>query len=670
MASIKWGILGTGSIAKQFAKALRSTEKGHLVAVGSRTSESAEKFASRNQGVAAHGSYEALLADPSVDAVYIANPHPGHAEWAIKTARAGKHILCEKPVSMNYAEAMAIVNAAEENGVFAMEAFMYRCHPQTKKLVELIRDGAIGDVRMIRASFGFEAPFDANSRLFSNALGGGGILDVGCYPVSMSRLVAGAASDLAFLDPVRVKALGELGETGIDQWAAATLQFENGIVAQTATAVSVWLDNTVTVFGSKGQLHMPAPWHPAQHGTAFGEVVLIPHGKEPESLKTDEKRNLYAIEAEVIADAIASGERQAAEMTWDDTLGNMATLDAWRAQIKLTYDAERPKAVTRTVHGGPLQMKRDGAMPYRSFGRVNKQISRLVMGCDNQVTMPHAAIMFDDFVERGGTCFDTAHFYGLGIMEKLLGQWMTNRDMRDDLVVIGKGAHSPNCFPQTVTPELTESLDRLQTDYVDVYFLHRDNLDVPVGEFVDAVNEHVAAGRIKAYGGSNWTAERIDEANAYAASKGLLGFEAVSNNFSLARMENPVWEGCIAASEDRYRTWLNDRDVALMCWSSQARGFFTDRAGPDKRDDPELVNAWYSDANFERRKRCYALAAQKGVESVHIALAYVLAQPFAPFALIGPRTIAETKSSFHALTVDLTAQEAAWLDLRAEAKAD
>ncbi len=667
MGSIKWGILGTGSIAKQFAKALQTTDKGTLAAVGSRSQESADKFAAHGDGTTPHGSYESLLNDPAVEAVYIANPHPGHAEWAIKTARAGKHVLCEKPIGMNHAEAMAIFNAAEENGVFAMEAFMYRCHPQTKKAIDLIRDGAIGDVRMIRASFGFEAPFDANSRLFSNALGGGGILDVGCYPVSMSRLVAGAVQGVPFLDPVRVKAVGELGETGVDQWTAATMQFENGIVAQVSTAVSVWLDNTVTVFGDKGQLHLPAPWHPAQHGKTFGEVVLTHHGKKPESMKVDETRNIYAVEAEVIADAIASGRQQTDEMSWNDTLGNMATLDAWRSQIRLTYDAERPKAVTRTVHGGPLKVVPVDPMPYRSFGKVNKQISRLVMGCDNQVTMPHAAVMFDDFVERGGNCFDTAHLYGEGIMEKLLGQWMTNRGIRDELVVIGKGAHSPNCFPQTVTPELIESLDRLQTDYVDVYFLHRDNLDVPVGEFVDAINEHVAAGRIKAYGGSNWTAERIDEANAYADSKGLLGFEAVSNNFSLARMENPVWPGCIAASEDAYRDWLTKNEIALMCWSSQARGFFTDRAGPDKKDDMELVNAWYSDANFERRKRCYELAGQKGVAPVHIALAYVLAQPFEPFALIGPRTIAETKSSFEALTVPLTEQEIGWLDLRAEA---
>lgn len=666
MQGINWGILGTGSIARQFASALKATDKGTLVAVGSRTLDSAEKFASHNEGAAAHGSYEALLADPSVEAVYIANPHPGHAEWAIKTARAGKHILCEKPLALNHADSMAIFEAAEANGVFAMEAFMYRCHPQTKKLVELISDGAIGEVRMIRASFGFDAPFDAESRLFSNALGGGGILDVGCYPVSMSRLIAGAADGVSFLDPALVKGLGELGETGIDRWAAATLQFENGIVSQVSTAVSVLLENDVTVFGSDGTIHVPSPWHPAQLGKTFGEVVLARHGQERESLKIDEARTIYVIEAETIADAIAAGQAEATEMSWADSLGNMKTLDAWRKQIRLTYESEKPRNATHTVHRGALSFKEKAPMVYGQITGVDKPISRLVMGCDNQETMPHAAVMFDDFVERGGNCFDTAHLYGGGIMERLLGAWMKHRGIRNELTIIGKGAHSPNCYPKTVTPELMETLDRLQTDYLDVYFLHRDNLDIPVGEFVDAINDHVKAGRIKSFGGSNWTAERIDEANAYAASKGLQGFQAVSNNFSLARMENPVWPGCIAASEDAYRAWLSQNDVALMCWSSQARGFFTDRAGPDKLEDPELTNAWYSDNNFERRRRCYQLAEEKKMEPVHIALAYVLAQPFAPFALIGPRTIAETKSSFRGLDVSLTDQECAWLDLRAE----
>src|SRR5690606_25708656 len=141
-----------------------------------------------------HDSYDALLANPEVQAVYISTPHPMHAQWAVRAARAGKHILCEKPLTMNYWSAMAVVEAARQNEVFLMEAFMYRCHPQTQKLAELIARGAIGEVKVIQATFSFGAGFDPNGRVYNNALGGGGLLDVGCYCTSMARMIAGAAT--------------------------------------------------------------------------------------------------------------------------------------------------------------------------------------------------------------------------------------------------------------------------------------------------------------------------------------------------------------------------------------------------------------------------------------------------------------------------------------------
>ncbi len=194
---LAWGIIGTGSIAGAFAEGLSHSATGKLIAVGSRSKESAAKFGGK-WGVppeACHASYEALLADDNVQAVYIATPHPLHAEWAIKAAEANKHILCEKPIGLNAYEAAAIIEAAIANDVFLMEAFMYRCAPQTAELIRLIRDERIiGDVRVIQGSFSFHAGYDEASRVLSNDLGGGGILDVGCYPVSMSRLIAGAAS--------------------------------------------------------------------------------------------------------------------------------------------------------------------------------------------------------------------------------------------------------------------------------------------------------------------------------------------------------------------------------------------------------------------------------------------------------------------------------------------
>jgi aryl-alcohol dehydrogenase-like predicted oxidoreductase len=305
-------------------------------------------------------------------------------------------------------------------------------------------------------------------------------------------------------------------------------------------------------------------------------------------------------------------------------------------------------------------------LPTGRIPGVDRDISRLVMGCDNQRTLSHATAMFDDFVARGGNAFDTAHHYADGLMERLLGQWIANRGIRDDVVIIGKGAHTPHCDPPSVTDQLFESLERLRTDHVDLYFLHRDNPDVPVGEFVDVLDEHVQAGRIGAFGGSNWTIARIEEANAYAAAHGKRGFAAVSNHFGLARALDVPWEGCEHVTGDADRQWFERTGTPLFPWSSQARGFFAGRAAPEDQSDPELVRCYYSDGNFERLARARALGEELGVAPTAIALAYVLAQPFPTFALIGPRSIEETRSSTDAATVQLTPEQVGWLDLRDE----
>ena len=192
MKEIRWGIIGTGRIAREYANALMEAQDNRLLAVASRRAEAAEAFALPYPNVTAQQTCQQLLDDPEVDAVYIATPHPQHAEWTIRALQSGKHVLCEKPLGINHSEVMAMVDAAAQSGRFLMEAFMYRCHPQTRRLLELVNDGAIGELRHIEASFGFHAPFDARSRLFANDLAGGGILDVGCYPMSAARLLAGA----------------------------------------------------------------------------------------------------------------------------------------------------------------------------------------------------------------------------------------------------------------------------------------------------------------------------------------------------------------------------------------------------------------------------------------------------------------------------------------------
>ena len=240
---------------------------------------------------------------------------------------------------------------------------------------------------------------------------------------------------------------------------------------------------------------------------------------------------------------------------------------------------------------------------------------------------------------------------------------MAQRGIRSQVAVIVKGAHTPFCTPEFLDEQLRISLDRLETDYADIYLMHRDNLKVPVGEFVDVINEHHYAGRIKAFGGSNWTLDRLQEAEAYATKKGLQKFNCVSNNFSLARMVTPVWGGCISATDPVFKKWMIESGISLLSWSSQARGFFTDRAHPDKKDDAEMVRCWYSDDNFLRRDRAIELARKKGVEPINIALAYVLGQPFSTFALVGPRQISETVSTCQGLSVTLTPEEINWLNL-------
>jgi len=545
-SKLAWGIIGTGRIAGVFAEGLAGSETGQLIGVGSRTQASADRFGDKFNVPRRYSSYEALLADDSVDAVYVSTPHPMHAEWAIKSAEAGKHILCEKPLALNHPEAMAVTEAALANDVFLMEAFMYRCHPQTAKLVALLRQGAIGEVRLIQASFSFQAHLDVKGRLFSQELGGGGILDVGCYCTSMARLIAGAAVGKDFEEPVELKATAHIGDLSrVDEYAVASLRFPGGILAQLATGVHLNLENVVRIFGSEGRIVVPDPWIP---GSSNGRTSILLHRggeQRPEEITIESERGLYSIEADTVAANIDNDNRQARppSMTWDDTLGNMRTLDRWRQSIGLLYDSERPDAQPLTVSKRPLAVRQDAKMEYGEVVGIDKPVARIVIGADNQGWMPHAAIMFDDYFERGGNCFDTAYIYGGGAPERLLGSWIKNRNVRDKVVIIGKGVHTPFDRPEYMAPQLAQTLDRLQTDYVDLYFAHRDNTEVPVDEWLDAFNQQLEAGRVRAFGGSNWSLERIQAANEYAARNDRTGFAAVSNNFSLARMLVPVWDG-------------------------------------------------------------------------------------------------------------------------------
>ena len=663
-SKIRWGIIGPGSIAKAFQGGVAGSQHGVLAAIATRDPNKPNLATDFPGARIVHG-YDALLADPEIDAVYIAVPHTGHAEWAIKAAEAGKHVLVEKPLALSSFEMDAVFHAHRKAGTFAGEAFMYRLHPQTAKLGELIRSGAIGEVRMIQSSFGFSmGKFQPQHRLFASSLAGGGILDVGGYPVSMARFIAGQAMGKPFADPVKVAGTAKLNAEGTDDWAAAVLTFENGIVAQVSCAVMANLDNVLRIHGSEGRIEVPDFWFAGGDRTkGVGRIDIIKKG-QTETVSVGEERHVYSFEVDAAAQAIFAkrNELAAPGMSWADSLGNARVLDAWRKDAGIEYSVEKSSVRVNTLDNrklGPNQ----GVIPKRSIPGLDKQASAVALGFEDFRSFASGAILLDAYWEKGGNIFDTAFVYGAGYTEKLFGEWHTNRGTREGSVLIGKGAHSPLVYPDVIAKQLTQSLDRLQTDYVDVYFMHRDNLEVPVGEFVDAMDAEVKNGRIRGpFGGSNWTKERFDEAVAYAERTGKTKPMALSNNFALSEMLVPIWDGCVTASTDDWKRWLNDRQVTNFSWSSQGRGFFTDRAGRDKTDNEELVRCWYNDKNFARRDRAIELAQKLGYSPIHVALAFVLAQPFPSIPLIGPRTLGELDDSLKAFEIKLTPEQVKWLD--------
>jgi predicted dehydrogenase len=326
---LRWGILATGRIANNFATDLRASRTGVLQAVASRDLARAQAFAAKHHTPTAHGDYESLLADPTVDAVYIATPHPDHCEWAVRAAESGKPILCEKPLAMNLAEATRIVEAARANQVFLMEAFMVRCHPQTHRIVDLIRSGTLGTLQFIEASLGFRSKYDPTSRLWNRTLGGGGILDVGCYPAAMTRLLAGAAANQPFANPTHIAAAATLHpEANVDTHAAATLTFPGGLIAQIACAIDVQLPSNLTLHGTAARLHVPIPWIIPSQST----LELTPFDtNKTESIKITTDLPPYALEADTVAEAIRAGKLESPAMPPADSLGNAALLDHWLA---------------------------------------------------------------------------------------------------------------------------------------------------------------------------------------------------------------------------------------------------------------------------------------------------------------------------------------------------
>ncbi len=340
---IKWGIVGAGRIARVFCNALLFSESGQLQAIASRSKTKADTLANLFGCATRYGTYDELFRDKEVDAVYVATIHPAHLELVLRALAAGKHVLVEKPIAMNAEDSIRMIEAAKNSKRFLMEGFMYRCHPQMDRIVELIAEGTLGTIGMIRSEFGSVQPFDPHSRVYNRAMGGGAILDVGCYTVSIVRRIAGAAAGRLFLDPLELRATGVLGPTGVDHRTAAVLQFENGIIAEIATAVDCVIPAITVIHGSEGILTVPNPWLPScvcrgaesplPLDTQFpGSVLMLqkPDGTNVEfTVAVD--RDLFSYEADTVARFIQQG--QAPAMSWDDTIGNMRTIDRWLTEI-------------------------------------------------------------------------------------------------------------------------------------------------------------------------------------------------------------------------------------------------------------------------------------------------------------------------------------------------
>jgi len=280
---VRWGVIGTGAIAGDLALSLQGSARCRIVNVVGSSPEKARAFAERWGLPRSSASLDELLADREVDVVYIGTPHPAHEAQALACIAAGKGVLCEKPFTMDAAGAARVIQAARARGVFLMEAFMYRCHPLLRELARRLQDGAIGRILHVRADFGFRKRRDPANRLYNLALGGGAILDVGCYPASFARLVAGIAVGQPFAEPTAVAATALFGPTGADELASALLTFPSGVTATIGTAIHHATGRSAMIFGEEGHILVPDPWAPESHRhgrkTGFG---IHRDGHEPE----------------------------------------------------------------------------------------------------------------------------------------------------------------------------------------------------------------------------------------------------------------------------------------------------------------------------------------------------------------------------------------------------
>jgi predicted dehydrogenase len=323
---IRWGILGPGRIAHKFAQSVKCSEAAEIAAVGSRSIERALEFAKEYGISRAYGSYADLAADPDIDIIYVATSHPAHFECALLCLKAGKAVLCEKPFTLNAPETKILIQAARASKIFLMEAMWMRYLPAIVKVRELLAQGAIGEIRMVKADFGNRIPWDPAGRLLNPELGGGALLDVGIYPVSFASMVLGAS-------PTKITGVAYLGETGVDEQFSAVLGYEAGNIAALSGAVRTSLSNEARIIGIDGYIRVPDFWRASAlelHKTGQMEKFEIPF-----------RSTGYIHEAEEAMYCLREGLTESNVMPLDESLKIMKILDTLRKQWGLKYPQEK-----------------------------------------------------------------------------------------------------------------------------------------------------------------------------------------------------------------------------------------------------------------------------------------------------------------------------------------
>ena len=325
MKTIRWGILSTGSIAHKFAKGLNDLPATELLAVGSRSQASADAFGDEFGIERRYASYTELAADPDLDVVYVGTPHTLHRENTLMLLDAGKAVLCEKPFALNLEQAKEMVETARRNELFVMEAVWTRFLPHMVKARELIDEGALGEVRLLQADFGFRMGVDPEHRLFDPAFGGGALLDVGIYPVSLAHELFGP--------PAEIKSFGNLGETNVDEENAVMLQHKGGELSMLASSLRLDTSQEALITGTEGRLKLHSPWW------APTNLTLV-RGEEVELFEIPCPLNGYNYEALEVNRCLRGGQLESETMPLKDTLAVLGTLDTLRAAWGLRYPVE------------------------------------------------------------------------------------------------------------------------------------------------------------------------------------------------------------------------------------------------------------------------------------------------------------------------------------------